>query len=102
MKQHVTMIYNIEVEGSDVSIVTYTDEYSIETLNITSSDLQKYGPPRGLKYTGSGVIIPIPTRKSVNRTIKKLVQSEIDVESGLSKDEISEIISSKLAKQYFG
>lgn len=83
-------MYTIEVEGSELSIVIYSQEFATDKLGISKKDVEKYGLPRGLKYNNCDIIIPIPTSRIVKKMVKKMGDD-------ISTSEVSE----KLAKDFF-
>ena len=87
-------LYMTELEGDDVSIVIYSQEFATEKLGITKEDVEKYGPPRALKYKNCEILIPIPSYRSVRKLITKMESNNTD---NLSDEEIS----MKIAENFF-
>ena len=94
-------MYEIECEGEDVSIVQYTREYSKMYLDVTDKQIQKYGLPRGLKYKGCDVIIPIPTSRSMKSTEKRLIEDEKKLHPGLEECKLKKYLSNQMAIKFF-
>lgn len=88
-------------EGDEVSIVTYTEEYIKNNLNITPEDIQKYGMPMALKYKNCDIVVPIPTKKSMKLTSKELLSLEKKRSGKTDKPSLSCDISNRLAKEFF-
>lgn len=87
-------LYTTELEGNDVSLVIYSQEFATEKLCITKEDVEKYGPPRALKYKNCEILIPIPSYRSVRKLIRKMESNNTD---NLSDEEIS----MKIAENFF-
>ena len=87
--------YIVESEGDDVSIVIYSQEFATEYLGITKEDVEKYGPPRALKYRNCDILVPIPSYRSVKKIIRQMENNNVDK---LSDKEISIKIAEKFFK----
>lgn len=94
-------MYSLYAEGKDVSIVTYTEEYIKNNLNITSNDIKQYGPPMAIKYKDCDIVVPIPTKKSMKLTSKELLSLEKKRTGKKDKFNLSYDVSDRLAKEFF-
>ena len=86
---------------TDVYVVEYTEEYSKRVIGISDEEIKKYGLPKALKYEGCDVLIPIPSLKSTNSSMRKLVKQKAKDSPDKSKSELSNDISDDLASKYF-
>jgi len=86
--------HTVELEGDDVSVVIYSQEFATDKLGITKEDVEKYGPPRALKYKNCNILIPIPSYRAVKKIVKNMEDNKVE---NLSDDEISV----KIAENFF-
>jgi len=86
--------HTVELEGDDVSVVIYSQEFATDKLGITKEDVEKYGPPRALKYKNCNILIPIPSYRAVKKIVKNMENNKVE---NLSDDEISV----KIAENFF-
>lgn len=86
-------MYVVELEGEEVSIVIYSQEFSTNVLGISKKDVEKYGLPRALKYKNCDLLIPIPNSKSVYKMFREMKK--------INEDLSPEQISGKLAMDFF-
>ena len=94
------MSFYKDLRSSDVKVIEYNKDYAIRNLGMTIEDIDKYGCPMGLKYEGCDVVIPIPSNKSVRSNMKKVIQKEQE-ETKFDSRKAGEIVSTKLAKEFF-
>jgi len=55
-----------------IGVVIYSQEFATDKLGITKEDVEKYGPPRALKYKNCNILIPIPSYRAVKKIVKNM------------------------------
>lgn len=93
---------------SDVTVVTYDSymddkNFAKETLGMTETNLKIFGKPLGIRYKDCGLVVPIPSKVSVCRTIDKKIQQVNGgaVVSDKKKKDVLRIINENLAIEFF-
>lgn len=92
----------------DVAVVTYDSfmddkEFTINRLGLNSSDVKEHGKPLGLKFKDCGVVIPLPSKKSVCSAIDRQINTVTGNKtlSDKEKKALLKDISEKLAIEFF-